>query len=291
MAGGAAVHRAGRFRFGHRVRHSVGDITPCICGSGRSVWVWWRRLDPCGRVRDDYASIGDGHAAGVASRGPRSQQDHRGSRLRGGQTRDVDSGQRDRRAGSGVTLAAPRWVAANGPAPARCEVDGAMAPVDTAATARPINFRVVLPAAWNRRAVQLGGGGMNGVIPDLSRRTLQHRRAVAGPVRLRHLRQRLRPSVRRPARPGRGGPGAGGAAAQDWALNDEAIKNLGYMQMKKTHDAAMVLIERVYGERPALQLLHRHVAGRARGADRGAALPGRLRRHRRQRADRRASRR
>ena len=38
--------------------------------------------------------------------------------------------------------------------------------------------------------------------------------------------------------------------SDDWALNDEAIRNLGYMQMKKTHDAAMVIIERVYGERP-----------------------------------------
>ena len=28
------------------------------------------------------------------------------------------------------------------------------------------------------------------------------------------------------------------------------MKNLGYMQLKKTHDAAMVLIERLYGERP-----------------------------------------
>jgi tannase/feruloyl esterase len=38
--------------------------------------------------------------------------------------------------------------------------------------------------------------------------------------------------------------------ATDWTLNDEAIRNLGYMQMKKTHDAAMVLVERMYGERP-----------------------------------------
>ena len=38
--------------------------------------------------------------------------------------------------------------------------------------------------------------------------------------------------------------------ADDWALNDEAIENLGYVQMKKTHDAAMVVIERAYGERP-----------------------------------------
>src|SRR6185295_18554847 len=42
-----------------------------------------------------------------------------------------------------------------------------ISPVDSAVTARPINFRVWLPAAWNRRAVQQGGGGMNGVIPDL----------------------------------------------------------------------------------------------------------------------------
>ena len=33
-------------------------------------------------------------------------------------------------------------------------------------------------------------------------------------------------------------------------MNDEAIKNLGYMQMKKTHDAAMVLMERMYGAKP-----------------------------------------
>ena len=45
-----------------------------------------------------------------------------------------------------------------------------------------------------------------------------------------------------------GAPPAGGG--DDWALNDEAIKNLGYMQLKKTHDAAMVLIERIYGEKP-----------------------------------------
>ena len=38
--------------------------------------------------------------------------------------------------------------------------------------------------------------------------------------------------------------------SDDWTLNEEAIKNLGYAQMKKTHDAAMVVIERAYGERP-----------------------------------------
>ena len=49
-------------------------------------------------------------------------------------------------------------------------------------------------------------------------------------------------------------PGPRGAApnpaAADWWVNDEAVRNFGYMQMKKTHDAAMVIIERMYGERP-----------------------------------------
>ena len=43
---------------------------------------------------------------------------------------------------------------------------------------------------------------------------------------------------------------SGPPPSDDWALNDEAIKNLGYMQMKKTHDAAMVLIKRMYGAWP-----------------------------------------
>jgi len=38
--------------------------------------------------------------------------------------------------------------------------------------------------------------------------------------------------------------------ANEWAINEEAILNLGYMQMKKTHDAAMVVMERLYGSRP-----------------------------------------
>ena len=67
-----------------------------------------------------------------------------------------------------VTLSSPAWVEAAGGAPAHCRVDGTMAPVDTNSTARPINFRVVLPASWSRRAAQIGGGGMNGSIPNLT---------------------------------------------------------------------------------------------------------------------------
>ena len=160
---------------------------------------------------------------------------------------------------SGVTLLEPRWVAATDALPARCEIDGRIAPVDTSATAPPINFRVWLPAQWNRRTVHQGGSGMNGVIPDL--------RGAPYPIEGRSAAQWGFATYGSDSghqapfgqRGGRGEASAGAtspagtataAAARDWALNDEAIGNLGFMQLKKTHDAAMVLVERAYGGRP-----------------------------------------
>ena len=60
------------------------------------------------------------------------------------------------------------WVAATDAVPAYCRVDGVFAPVDSAPTARVINFRVILPADWNRRGAHIGGGGNNGIIPNLT---------------------------------------------------------------------------------------------------------------------------
>lgn len=133
---------------------------------------------------------------------------------------------------SNVTLSEPRWTAAADPAPAFCTVDGAMAPIDPAA--KPINFRVVLPASWTLRAAQLGGGGMNGMVPNLT----GGRGGSVGPA------QGIVTYG--------SDSGHGVKDAPDWTLVDEAIKNLGYMQMKKTRDAAMVLVERAYGRRPAV---------------------------------------
>jgi hypothetical protein len=161
---------------------------------------------------------------------------------------------------SSITLLEPRWVPATDALPARCEVDGRIAPVDTGPTARPINVRVWLPAEWNRRAVQQGGGGMNGVIPDL--------RGAPYPIDGRapaqwgfvtygsdsghqsSFGQRGGRGQTTTGATGARGGAAPGLAAEDWALNDEAIANLGYLQLKKTHDAAMVLIQRAYGVRP-----------------------------------------
>jgi pimeloyl-ACP methyl ester carboxylesterase len=133
---------------------------------------------------------------------------------------------------SAVKLAAPRWVSGSDAASSYGVVEGAIMPVDP--NGKPINFRVLLPASWSRRAIQQGGGGINGVI------------TVGG-------------GGFGPARGGLSHPGVAMygsdsghqmGSGDDWALNEEAIRNLGYMQMKKTHDAAMVIIKRIYGERP-----------------------------------------
>jgi Tannase and feruloyl esterase len=148
---------------------------------------------------------------------------------------------------SAVTLSAPTWTESAGGRGAYCSIDGKMAPVDTAPTARPINFRVALPASWNRKAAQLGGGGFNGTIPNLN----------AGPLGEGYVTYGSDSGHQMAGFGGRGrGRGAAppGASSEnfsdDWSLNDEAMRNLGYMQMKKTHDAAMVLVERMYGRAP-----------------------------------------
>ena len=133
---------------------------------------------------------------------------------------------------SAVVLESRAWTAASNSTPAHCLINGYLEPVDRSPTARPIHFGVALPADWNRRSIQMGGGGMNGSIP-----------AIAGGFGGSSNLSRGFATY---------GSDSGHSIGDDnWALNDEAIKNLGYMQMKKTHDVAMILIERAYGDRPA----------------------------------------
>jgi feruloyl esterase len=126
-----------------------------------------------------------------------------------------------------------------------------MAPVSGEDNAKPINFRVVLPASWSRRAAQMGGSGFNGFIPNLLTGTDPFSGASLIEIGFAtygsdsgHQRGPMKGSS-----PGAGTP-APSSGSDDWALNEEVMKNLGYMQLKKTRDAAMVLIERIYGERP-----------------------------------------
>jgi pimeloyl-ACP methyl ester carboxylesterase len=150
---------------------------------------------------------------------------------------------------AGVQFDRFTWIPATERSGALCTVEGRILPVDTAPTARPIRFAVGLPAAWNRRSIHQGGGGMNGSVPQFA------------------------PNPQRPAFPGMppsdvsrgfavyGSDSGHGAQDSEWALNDEAIRNFGYAQLKKTHDVAQILIRRLYGEKPR----YRYFIGTSQG--------------------------
>lgn len=125
---------------------------------------------------------------------------------------------------SNITLNAPTWTNASSSNQAFCRVNGAMAPVDPAAP--PINFGVTLPSRWAYRYAQMGGGGMNGSIPALAGADYNNRGMATA------------------------GSDSGHTTGTAWAVNDESMKNLGYMQMKKTYDAAQVIQQRAYGAVP-----------------------------------------
>jgi feruloyl esterase len=95
--------------------------------------------------------------------------------------------------------------------------------------------------------MQVGGGGMNGIITVREGRNpmLNKGFALYGSDAGHQA-----GSMGFPGGPQNKPLASGPASGDEWALNDEAIRNLGYMQMKKTHDAAMVIMERVYGKLP-----------------------------------------
>lgn len=154
------------------------------------------------------------------------------------------------------------WYAATDRSPAMCVVVGQLLAVDKSPTAFPIKFAVGLPATWNRRSIHQGGGGMNGSVPRFAPAP---QRAGVGSF---------------PGAPPGAAPGGGGGPPSDiakgfavygsdsghgqdsmWALNDEAIRNFGYAQLKKTHDVAQILIKRLYGSAPR----YRYFIGTSQG--------------------------
>jgi hypothetical protein len=162
-----------------------------------------------------------------------------------------------------VKLYEPRWIEATSETPAYGVVEGSIFPVDP--NGWPINFRVLLPASWSQRAMQAGGGGMNGSITV---------REGKNPMINKGFGMYGSDSGHQAS--GMGFPGApqakhlatGPTSGDEWALNDEAIKNMGYMQMKKTHDAAMVIMERIYGKKP----VYNYYVGSSHGGREGLTM-------------------
>jgi hypothetical protein len=122
--------------------------------------------------------------------------------------------------------------------PAFCKVLGHIDASDPKAP--PIKFEVNLPAEWNNRSLQYGGGGFNGVL-------------ITG--------LGLPPAYPydKPSPLARGfvtyGTDSGhatknGDLPQLFALNDEAFENFAHVAYKRVRDAALVLMTRAYGKKP-----------------------------------------
>jgi pimeloyl-ACP methyl ester carboxylesterase len=118
-----------------------------------------------------------------------------------------------------------------------CKVVGIIKPVSP--TAPNMEFEVNLPTAWNKRALQLGGGGYDGDLVD----------GLAGePLAPANVETPLKRGY--VTLGGDGGHKASWAFDGRWGINDEALMNFGRQSVKKVHDAAMAIIRKAYGRAP-----------------------------------------
>ena len=130
-----------------------------------------------------------------------------------------------------------QWMAAS---PASCRLLGTIAPLDPKAP--KIHFQLNLPANWNGKALQYGGGGFNGVLitglaplrdaPNSAPTPLAQGYATFG-TDSGHQSSAYPPTE---------------VAA--WALNDEARTNFAYASYKKVKDVAHLLAADFYGSQP-----------------------------------------
>jgi feruloyl esterase len=118
-----------------------------------------------------------------------------------------------------------------------CKVTGIIKPKNPKSP--NMEFEVNLPASWNRRALQMGGGGYDGsLVTGLALFTLE-------PANLPTPLERGFVTL---------GSDGGHKGSQNFdgtfGLDDEALLNYGKESVKKTHDAAMAIITKAYGRAP-----------------------------------------
>lgn len=119
-----------------------------------------------------------------------------------------------------------------------CKVTGIVKPHNPSSP--NLEFEVNLPAAWNHRALQMGGGGYDGSL--VTGLTVYSNEIPTSDTPLKQGYVTL------------GGDGGHkGKAGFDgsFGTDDEALLNFGKQSVKKTHDAAAAVIRKAYGQRPA----------------------------------------
>lgn len=118
-----------------------------------------------------------------------------------------------------------------------CKVTGIIKPVDPESF--NMEFEVNLPEYWNRRALQMGGGGYDGsLVTGLTGYTMQPAN-IDNPLKQGFV-----------TLGGDGGHKSSQAFDGSFALNDEALFNFGKQSIKKVHDTAVEIIRRAYGSKP-----------------------------------------
>ncbi|MCJ0765531.1 tannase/feruloyl esterase family alpha/beta hydrolase [Variovorax terrae] len=120
---------------------------------------------------------------------------------------------------------------------AYCAVKGVVKPAS--AGAPDLEFQVNLPANWNARALQMGGGGYDGtLVTGLGPFTMQPA-ALAHPLKQGYV-----------TLGSDGGHKGQGSFDGTFALNAEALANYGQLSVKKAHDVALALIRQYYNAVP-----------------------------------------
>ena len=115
-----------------------------------------------------------------------------------------------------------------------CLVNGQIASVDV--TAQPITFALALPTFWNGRALQQGGGGWDGGVPDPTGTATA---SVPPPP----------PLAKGYAVFGSDGGHSGGDAS--FAVNAEQLQNFAGDHLKKTRDTVVEFIKARYRAAPS----------------------------------------
>ena len=118
-----------------------------------------------------------------------------------------------------------------------CKVTGIVKPHNPSSP--NLEFEVNLPAAWNRRVLQMGGGGYNGtLVTGLGGFTLQPAN-VDNPLKQGFVTVGTDGGHKSPP---------DSTAASPWTMRRCA--NFGKESVKKGHDAAIEIIKKAYGRAP-----------------------------------------
>jgi hypothetical protein len=125
------------------------------------------------------------------------------------------------------------------PTHARCVVQGSIVSVDS--NAPPIRFAINLPQQWNGRALQSGGGGLNGVVVTAPGNKASGR---FDPIPLD------RPYPINLGYVTFGSDGGHSNSDITFMRNDEALRNWGGDELKKTRDVALRIIGAANGRAP-----------------------------------------